>query len=145
MLNFNEEAGLNWGACPFPQIGDEPAVWTSSHVIYTPTTLEGEKLDAAKRLISYLSDQGLVWATSGQPPARISQQEAMTPDEFPSATVFGQSFREFGRYDMAHPCIQEVIAAYEPELDAIYNDVKSVEQGLEDANNRVQNILDRCQ
>lgn len=144
MLNFNEDNGVNWGICPFPQIGSEPAVWTSSHVIYTPTTLEGEKLEAAQDLIAYLSDQGLVWATSGQPPARISQQEEMTVDEFPSAAVLGESFREMGRYDTAHECIQEVILAYEPELDAIYNDVKSVEQGLDDANARVQDILDRC-
>lgn len=145
MLNFNNDNGINWGVCPFPQIGDQPAVWTSSHVMYTPTTLEGEKLEAAKKLIAYISDHGLVWATSGQPPARTSQQEAMTSDEFPSATVLGESFREFGRYDTAHECIQEVILAYEPELDAIYNNVKTLEQGLNDANSRVQDILDRCQ
>ncbi len=145
MLNFNEDNNVNWGICPFPQIGEQPAVWTSSHVMYVPTTLEGERLEAAQRLISYISDSGLVWATSGQPPARISQQEAMTTDEFPSAALLGESFREFGRYDTAHECIQEVIAAYEPELDAIYNDVKTLEQGLEDANSRVQDILDRCQ
>lgn len=145
MLNFNDDAGLNWGVCPYPQIGDQPAVWTSSHVIYTPTSLEGEKLEAAKKLISYISDQGLVWATSGQPSARVSIQEATTMEELPSAKILGQSFQEFGRYDVAHECIQEVILAYEPELDAIYNDVKTLEQGLEDANSRVQDILDRCQ
>lgn len=145
MLNFNNNAGLNWGVCPYPQIGDQPAVWTSSHVIYTPTTLEGEKLEAAKRLIAYLSDNGLVWATSGQPSARISIQEATTMEELPSAKILGQSFQEFGRYDVAHECISEVILAYEPELDAIYNNVKTLEQGLEDANSRVQDILDRCQ
>ena len=146
MLNFNNDNEVNWGICPLPQWGDQPAAWTSSHVMYTPVSLEGEKLDAAKRLISYLSDQGLVWATSGQPPARISEIEAMTAEEFPSAKLLGESFQEFGRYDTAHECVQEIIdQAYSPELDAIFNNVKSVEEGLNDANARIQDILERCQ
>ncbi len=146
MLNFNNDNEVNWGVCPLPQFGDQAATWTSSHVIYTPTTLEGEKLEAAKNLIAYLSDQGLFWATSGQPPARQSQLEAMTLDQYPSAKVLGDSFLEFGRYDTAHECIQEIIdSAYMPELDAIFNGVKTVEEGLNDANDRIQDILDRCQ
>jgi ABC-type glycerol-3-phosphate transport system substrate-binding protein len=146
MLNFNDENEINWGVCPLPQFGDQPATWTSSHVIYTPTSLEGEKLDAAQRLIGYLTSQGLVWATSGQPPARVSQLEAMTLEEFPSAKVLGDSFMEFGRYDTANECIQEIIdIGYMPELDSIFNGIKTVEEGLNDANARIQDILDRCQ
>ncbi len=76
----------------------------------------------------------------------MSQLEAMTMDEFPSAKVLGDSFMEFGQYDVAHECIQEVIdVAYMPELDAIFNGIKTVEEGLNDANSRIQDILDRCQ
>jgi ABC-type glycerol-3-phosphate transport system substrate-binding protein len=146
MLNFVVDNEVNWGVCPLPQFGNEPATWISSHVIYTPMSLEGEKLDAAKRLISYLSDQGLVWATSGQPPARESQLAEMTEDEFPSAKILGDSFLSIGRYDTAHECIQEVIdQGYMPELDAIFNDVTSIEEGLNAANARIQGILERCQ
>ncbi len=145
LLNFANENGVNWGVCPFPKIGNEQVTWISSHVIYTPKTLSDEKLDAARQLIAYLSDSGLFWATSGQPPARKSQLEALTLEEYPSAKVLGESFLSFGRYDYAHECIQEVIdSAYMPELDAIFNNVKSVEQGLDDANSRIQDILDRC-
>lgn len=144
-LNFANDNEINWGVCSFPQIGDRPATWTSSHVIYTPATLSGEKLDAAKRLISFLTEQGALWATSGQPPARISQFESLSPEEFPSATVLGRSFQEIGLYDFAHPCIQQVIdQGYMPEFDAIYNNLKSVEQGLADANASVQSILNSC-
>jgi ABC-type glycerol-3-phosphate transport system substrate-binding protein len=146
MLNFVVDNEVNWGVCPLPQFGNEPAAWISSHVIYTPMGLAPEKLEAAQRLIAYLSDQGLVWATSGQPPARESQLDAMTEDEFPSAKILGDSFLAIGRYDTAHECIQEVIdQGYMPELDAIFNDVKSIEQGLNDANARIQGILERCQ
>ncbi|MCB0114503.1 MAG: ABC transporter substrate-binding protein [Caldilineaceae bacterium] len=147
MLNFNNDNEVNWGVCPLPQWGSEqPAAWTSSHVIYTPISLEGDKLDAAKRLVAYLSDQGLVWATSGQPPARVSQVEAMTSEDLPSAKLLGESFLAVGRYDIAVECISEIIdQGYSPELDAIFNNVKSVEQGLNDANDRIQDILGRCQ
>ncbi|MBX3000880.1 MAG: ABC transporter substrate-binding protein [Caldilineaceae bacterium] len=146
MLNFNVDNEVNWGVCPLPQFGNQPAAWTSSHVIYTPMSLQGEKLDAAKRLITYLSDQGLVWATSGQPPARESQLAEMTLEEFPSAKILGDSFLEKGRYDTAHECVSEVIdQGYMPELDAIFNNVKTIEQGLNDANARIQGILERCQ
>ncbi len=147
MLNFNNDNNVNWGACPLPQFGDQqPATWTSSHVIYTPTTLEGEELEAAKKLIAFLSDQGLLWATSGQPPARKSLLEAMTMEDLPSAKVLGESFFEFGQYDYAHECISEIIdTAYMPELDSIFNDLKPVDEGLNDANDRIQDILDRCQ
>ncbi|MCS6827017.1 MAG: ABC transporter substrate-binding protein [Caldilinea sp.] len=144
-LNFANDNEINWGVCPFPKIGDEHVTWISSHVIYTPPTLAGEKLEAAKRLISFLTEQGALWATSGQPPARISQFESLTPDRYLSAIVLGTSFQEIGRYDFAHPCIQQVIdQGYMPEFDAIYNNLKTVEQGLADANARVQDILDRC-
>lgn len=144
-LNFVESNDLNWGVCPFPQVGDAPAVWISSHTIYTPAGLDGDSLEAAQALIDYISDQGLIWATSGQPPARVSQLEAMTVEEFPSAKVLGDDFLERGQYDYAHECIQEVIdTGYMPELDSIFNRDKSVEEGLNDANERIQGILDRC-
>lgn len=142
-LNRSEQAGLNWVVWPFPTVFDEPAVWISSHVIYAPTTLSGEKLDAAKRLIAYLSEHGVDWATSGQPPARISEQEQLTMEEFPSTTVFKDLFMEQGRYYQAHPAIQEIQQGYEPELDAALNDIKAVEEALQDANERVQSVLDR--
>jgi len=142
-LNRSEEAGIDWVVWEFPTLFDNPAVWISSHVIYAPTTLTGEKLEAAKRLISYLSEHGLVWATSGQPPARISVQEQLTMEEFPSTTVFKDSFMRQGRYYKAHPAIQEIQQGYEPELDAALNGVKSVDQALQDANDRVQSVLDR--
>ncbi len=144
-LNFVENNEMNWGVCPFPQVGETPAVWISSHTVYTPQGLDGEKLEAAQGLINYLSDQGLLWATSGQPPARKSQLAEMTVEEFPSAKVLGDSFLERGQYDYAHECMQEVIdTGYMPELDSIFNLDKTVEEGLNDANERIQGILDRC-
>lgn len=143
MLNFNNDNEVNWGVWPMIQFGDQPVTWTSSHVIYTPSSLGGEKLEAAQRLVKYLTDHGLTWATSGQPPARLSEREALTLEEYPSTKVFSDSFARQGRYDTAHVAIQEIQAAYEPELDAAWNNTKSVEEALNDANKRIQSVLDR--
>jgi ABC-type glycerol-3-phosphate transport system substrate-binding protein len=135
---------INWTVWPLPQWGDvQPMVWVSAHVIYFPATLSGEKLEAARRLVVYLSDHGLDWAESGQVPGRISLAEAMDPETYPSNIVFAQAFQEFGRTEPQSPYDIELIAAFEPEIDAALNDLKTVDQALNDANERIQAILDR--
>ena len=57
--------------------------------------------------------------------------------------MFKDSFMADGRYYKAHPGIQEIQQGYEPELDVALNDIKSVDQALQDANERVQGVLDR--
>jgi ABC-type glycerol-3-phosphate transport system substrate-binding protein len=142
--NFVVEQGVDFTTWGLPQWGDvQPATWVSSHVIYVPATLSDEKLDAAKRLIVYLSDHGVDWAASGQVPGRISQQEVLDPESYPSNIVIGRAFQEYGVPELAHPYSIELVAAYEPEIDAALNDLKSIDQALDDANERIQAILDR--
>jgi ABC-type glycerol-3-phosphate transport system substrate-binding protein len=142
--NFLVEQGVDFTPWGLPQWGDvQPATWVSSHVIYAPATLSGEKLDAAKRLVVYLSDHGVDWAASGQVPGRISQQEMLDPETYPSNIVIGGAFQEYGVPELAHPYSIELVAAYEPEIDAALNNLKSIDQALDDANERIQAILDR--
>ena len=145
MLNFNKDNEVNWGVWPMIQFGDQPKTWTSSHVLYSPPSLaeDSEKTAAVRALMEHISESGLTWATSGQPPARTSSQDELTAEAYPSTVVFAESFAEQGRYDTAHVNIQEIHAAYEPELDAIWNQTKSIEEGLNAANERIQTILDR--
>jgi ABC-type glycerol-3-phosphate transport system substrate-binding protein len=142
-LNFMRDSGLNWDVWPMIQIGPEPATRMSSHVLHMPAALEGERLEAAKRLIVYLSDNGLTWATSGQVPARFSVQEQLDPDEDHAVLVFAESFRTQGRLETPHPLKQEIAAAWEPEVDGAFNNVTGVDAALEVADERVQDVLDR--
>lgn len=142
--NFVVEQGIDFTAWGLPQWGDvKPAAWVSSHVIYMPATLSGEKLDAAKRLIVYLSEHGVDWAASGQVPARISQQEALDPETYPSNIAIGRAFQEYGVPELPSPYSIELVAAFEPEIDAALNNLKTIDQALNDANERIQEILDR--
>lgn len=135
---------LNWTAHGLPQWGDvRPATWVSSHVLYWPASLTGEKLEWARKLAIYLSEQGLYWATSGQVPGRLSQRAQLDPEVFPSNIAIGRAFEEYGVPELASPYSTELVAAFEPEIDAALNNLKTIDQALNDANNRIQAILDR--
>lgn len=78
--------GLEWGAAQVPTIGDQPAVWASSHqlVVMRQRTADENKLHAAQTFIAWLSENSLEWAKSGQIPARNSVRES---EEFAALEV----------------------------------------------------------
>jgi len=144
-LNFMKESEINWDVWPMIQMGSQPAARMSSHVLHIPATLEGDNLDAAKRLVTYLSDHGGTWADSGQVPARVSVQEQLDPVEDRAVLVFAESFNAQGRLETPHALKQEIAAAWEPEVDGVWNLVSTPEEALGVGNQRVQEVLDRGQ
>ena len=62
----------------------------------------------------------------------------------PSNIVMGQSFTDYGFLDFKSTVTQELYAALDPELDAVLNGLKSVEDALNDGAARMQAILDRA-
>jgi ABC-type glycerol-3-phosphate transport system substrate-binding protein len=143
--NFaTESAAFNWSAWPQVQFGPEPATWFGAHTWMVPVGLEGEKLEAVQTLIQWVSDHQVDWAASGQVPARLSAQAALDPENYPSNILLGQTFTDYGILDYPSIAIQEMYAALDPELDAAHNNLKTVEQALNDAAERMQQVLDRA-
>jgi ABC-type glycerol-3-phosphate transport system substrate-binding protein len=143
--NFaTESAAFNWSAWPQVQFGPEPATWFGAHTWMVPVNLEGEKLEAVQTLIQWVSDHQVDWAASGQVPARLSAQAALDPENYPSNILLGQTFTDYGILDYPSIAIQEMYAALDPELDAAHNNLKTIEQALNDANERMQQVLDRA-
>jgi ABC-type glycerol-3-phosphate transport system substrate-binding protein len=128
---------------PMVQLGDQPATWISAHVFYIPSTTTGDKLVAVQKYIKWISDHNIDWAESGQIPARLDAQADLDPAVYPSNVVFAQAFNEFGHFDVQAPAIVELTSALDPELDAVLNGQKTVEEGLNAAAERMQAILDR--
>ena len=143
LLNFMKNSEVTWDVWPMIQIGPQGAARMSSHVLHLPIDLEGERLEAAKRLVYYLSDNGGTWATSGQVPARFSVQESLDPEADHAVLVFAESFKRQGRLETPHPLKLEIAAAWEPEVGGVWDNVASVEEALQIANERVQAVLDR--
>jgi ABC-type glycerol-3-phosphate transport system substrate-binding protein len=137
-------ADFNWQAWPQVQFGPQPATWFGVHTWMVPVGLEGEKLKAVETLIQWVSENQVPWAGSGQVPARLSAQAALDPVNYPTNIILGQSFSDYGILDYPSTAIQEMYAALDPELDAALNNLKSVEQALNDAAQRMQQVLDRA-
>jgi len=137
-------ADFNWQAWPQVQWGPNPGTWFGAHTFMLPVGLEGEKLQAVQTLIQWVSENQVGWAASGQVPARLSAQAALDPENYPSNILLGETFGAYGVLDYQSTAIQELYAALDPELDAALNNLKTVEQALADAAERMQQVLDRA-
>jgi multiple sugar transport system substrate-binding protein len=78
MNEWKTVSDLDWGVAPVPTIGDQPAVWASSHnfVVMRQPETDQNKLNAARVFISWISENSIEWAKSGQIPARNSVRES---------------------------------------------------------------------
>jgi ABC-type glycerol-3-phosphate transport system substrate-binding protein len=108
-----------------------------------PVGLEGERLEAVQTLIQWVSENQVGWAASGQVPARISAQAALDPENYPSNIILGETFTQYGILDIQNVAVQEMYAALDPELSAALNGQKTAQQALDDAAQRMQQVLDR--
>ncbi len=131
-------------AWPQVQWGPQPGTWFGAHVFMVPVNSEGEKLEAVQTILQWVSEHQVEWAASGQVPARISAQAALDPVNYPSNILLGQTFTDYGIQDPQSTVVQEMYAILEPELDAALNNLKTPEQALNDAAERMQQALDRA-
>ncbi len=138
-----EQTDIEWATWPNFQFGAQPATWFGAHTFMLPVGLEGEKREAVQTLIQWISEHQVDWAASGQVPARISAQEALDPENYPSNILLGETFTQYGILDIQHVAVQEMYAALDPELSAALNNQKSAQQALDDAAARMQQVLDR--
>jgi ABC-type glycerol-3-phosphate transport system substrate-binding protein len=139
----NESPGITGQPWPVLPVGDERATWIGSHVFVVPSSTTGTQLEAVKTMIQWVSDNQVLWASSGQVPARISAQEALDAETYPSNILLGQTFQEYGVLEPQCISILEIEDAMNPELSAALNDQKTPQQALDDANARIQAALDR--
>jgi ABC-type glycerol-3-phosphate transport system substrate-binding protein len=144
--NFAEDqTDITGQALPFFQFGAQPATWFGAHVFMIPASLEGEKLAAVEKMIKWVTDNQIMWAASGQVPARVSVQEELDPENYPSNITIGKTFQEYGRMEIRNKAILELQTAIDPEISAALNNEKTIDQALADAAERMQQVLDRNQ
>lgn len=142
--NFAElQTDINGQAWPVLPVGDQRAAWFGVHTFMVPASTQGEQLAAVQTLINWVSENQVAWAASGQVPARISAQAALDPENYPSNILIGATFQEYGQMEPTCQVILELQSAIDPELNAAMNDLKTVQQALDDAAARMQQVLDR--
>jgi multiple sugar transport system substrate-binding protein len=135
--------GLDWGAAPMPQIGDQQAVWGSSHnfVVTSQTQEDPNKMQASKVFISWISDKSIEWAKAGQIAARASVRESPEFQALEVQNIAAQQL-DYVKFPPATPGIGEVTA---PTFELAVNEAvlgkKSPKAALDDATSKANELL----
>jgi maltose-binding protein MalE len=147
-LNFfkdNPDAGKNMQPMFINSLAPDgkQAVRFDSHMMVVPQGVEGKDLDAAKDLITWLSNNSETWATSGQVPARLSVQKKPSVQGIQSVKVAADQIAKIGHPGQGHPAINEIQTDAETAFGAILANSTPTAKAMNDANTQVQAILDR--
>jgi len=142
-LNEAKSTGQPYAAWPILQMGAQPGVLFNGHVMQEPATLSGDKKTAVDKIMTWVSNNDNLWAASGQVPARISLRDALDPSKYVSNTVIGKSFAAYGHPYPLSPAELDIANAEDPDLSAAFANQETAQAALDDANTRIQQILDR--
>ncbi|MCP8617547.1 ABC transporter substrate-binding protein [Salirhabdus salicampi] len=143
MLQQWEDAGLNFGVAPVPQLGTEQqAVYGNSHNFVIPNSVSDEKVEGITDFFKFVGDNGMAWAESGQAPASKAVYES---DEFQQMKQQPQVAKQFD-YVTFNPKVVGWGQAVNPLMDAVNSALlgqESVEDALEKAQRKASEVLDQ--
>jgi multiple sugar transport system substrate-binding protein len=137
------EVGLNnYYVADFPKLFDTGATWADSHMWAIPSTIDGEKKEAALKVLAFINEHNIDWARTGHMAVRTSVVESDAykslphRDEYAGTAAIAKDTPPSERYG----AIQDVLNR---ELQAIWLTGKDVQTALADAELEVQDLLDR--
>lgn len=143
MNEWNTVNSLDWGVAPVPTIGDQPAVWASSHnfVVMRQGQPDQNKLDAARIFISWISDHSIDWAKSGQIPARNSVRNSADFERLETQSTLAQQLPNVV-FPPAVPGIGDItIPTYEQAVNEAVLGRTSVKDALTQAQSDANKML----
>lgn len=120
------------------------AVKFDSHIMSIPTGVDENGIAKAKKLMTFLVQNGAYWATSGQVPALKSVQAQPEVQAIPSVAKAAEQFNAIGRTDLSHKAFIEIQTAWETAVgNALATPDADVAAALQAGNDQIQAILDR--
>ena len=114
-----------------------------SHIMAIATGAKPDQIARALKLMTWLSNNGKTWATSGQIPARLSVQGDPAVQGIWSVKSNADGFNRFGRTDFPHKAFIEIQTAWETAVSAALSKTTPVKEALASGNKIIQAILDR--
>jgi multiple sugar transport system substrate-binding protein len=143
MLKQWQDAGINFGVAPVPQIGTEQqAVFANSHNFVIPKDVEGEKVDEITDFLKYVGEHGLAWAESGQAPASKAVYKS---EEFQNVNKQSPQVAKQFDYVTFAPDLENWGLAVDPLMEAInvaLLDQKDTKPALEEAQKKATQSLE---
>ncbi len=140
-----EEVALaNYRVADFPTLFETGATWADSHmwVIPSPVKADEERYQAALKVLAFINDHNIDWARTGHMAVRNSVLEsdayASLPhrSEYAGTAAIATDTPPSARYGSIQDALNR-------ELQAIWLTGKDIDTALADANNQVQDLLDR--
>ncbi len=143
MNEWDKVKGLEWAAAPLPTIGQNPAVWASSHnfIVTTQATKDRNKLAAARAFISYISERSIDWAKSGQVPARNSVRESPEFKQLKVQSTLAEQLPNV-QFPPSVPGIGDITTpTYETAVNEVILGKKQVKPALDEAAKKANAML----
>lgn len=138
-----EDAGINYGVAPVPQLGTEQeGVYGNSHNFVIPENVADAKVDGITDFLNYVGENALAWAKSGQAPAAKATYES---EAFQDVNI--QSPQVAKQFDdvVFSPDVEDWGLAVSPLMEAVNSALlgqKGVEEALEEAQKKASQSLE---
>ncbi|HEX5322624.1 MAG TPA: ABC transporter substrate-binding protein [Capsulimonadaceae bacterium] len=140
--SLQETTGLEFAGAPVPQFGPEKGAWGGCHMLCMPTGLPERKVQAAWRLMRFLSDHSLRWAQGGQTPARISVLDSPQFHDLSVQSQFASQI-SYVHFDPQIPKANALNQFADPAIDAALEQLQTPQDAMRDADRRIDQLLKR--
>lgn len=148
-ISTASDSDINFTVAPFPQIFKQPGVWSGSHSLAIPSSkISDARSSAATRLVTYIAQNSLKWADSGQIPASYAVTNSSAYKALDNYVHFKAFLDqgEFVKYEPLIPKTAELGADNQlsPVLNSIYSVIRgdsTVDRALTEAERQTNEIL----
>jgi multiple sugar transport system substrate-binding protein len=142
LSSLEEQEGLEWAAAPVPQFGSQPGVWGGSHLLAQPRGISEEASADAWRLMTFLSDNSLEWASAGQVPAR---RDVLSTEAFSQLGAPTQAARQLSYvvYEPPSPRSNALFPFVDPAIESVLLNRETPRESFTDADRRMNQVLKR--
>jgi multiple sugar transport system substrate-binding protein len=143
---YGEDPDLDWGVAEVPQIGEQRAVWASSHnfVLMNKRGQQPEQIQASAAFVNWISEHSLQWAEAGQIPARASVREGEEFQQLEHQPTFARQL-DYVRFPPSVPGVGDAQGELETAVNEAILGEKPPEQALADGVARANEALERAQ
>jgi multiple sugar transport system substrate-binding protein len=142
LADLRRQQDLDFGGAPVPLLGREPATWCDSHVLCVRRGTNPEHLEAAQRLITFLSENSLDWAEGGQVPVRRDLRETIRFQEMPVQAAFAQQI-PYSKYPPRVPFVFEFYSEFDLAIERVLRGSAEPEQALTAAAAKINEAMAR--
>jgi len=142
VASLQRHKAFAFGGAPIPQFGAKPGTYGDCHTLCMPRGLSGRKLQAAWRLMKFLSDHSLDWAEGGQVPVRKSLRESARFQALPVQSQFARQVPHIG-FAPRVPFYMEFRTELGRAIDRALRGRVSPTQALRDAREYIDDVIAR--